>query len=364
MRIQLASHVPLLLAAALLASACDRSRDAEPVDSTSQSQPAQTGEVTLEHSGPPVMGGVAEGAFASAPPVRLGSRDVAATPGMSKTAQSASQANVEFDSRALADDPSNWMQTGMIIRTARATIEVDSMESALAAVQQLALRYGGYVANASVTSGKEQARSATVEVKLPSSRFDDALAGLQSLGTRQTLDVGSQDVSEEYVDISARVSNARQLEGRLIDLLNRRTGRLQEMLEVERELSRVRGEIERYEGRLRYLKARASVSSLTLTLHEPPPILDVPGESPVGDAFRRAWRNFVRVVAAFISALGVIVPFGVLLGLGWLGVRRLARAVERRERWTAGKSRAERAPERKEEDVEETAERDEPAASR
>ena len=125
------------------------------------------------------------------------------------------------------------------------------------------------------------------------------------------------------MDITARVTNARRLEERLISLLANRTGKLDEVLRVERELARIREEIERYEGRLRYLTARVAMSTLTITIHEPGPILgNNPGENPIGEALRRAWRNFVALIAAFIASLGVLIPLGAIALGGWIGYRR------------------------------------------
>ena len=75
-----------------------------------------------------------------------------------------------------------------------------------------------------------------------------------------------------------------------------RPGKLQDILAVERELARVREEIERYEGRLRYLKSRAATSRLTLSVHEPVPVLEQTGQSPLVDAVRQAWGRFLGLV--------------------------------------------------------------------
>jgi hypothetical protein len=92
---------------------------------------------------------------------------------------------------------------------------------------------------------------------------------------------------------------------------------------VERELARVREEIERYEGRLRYLRTRAAVSTLSVTVHEPAPLLgEGSGRNPIVQALRQAWRNFVGFIAWFIASLGVLVPVGALLVLVWIGFRR------------------------------------------
>ena len=204
----------------------------------------------------------------------------------------------------------------MIIRMGHATMEVDSLEPAVKSVQALALRVGGYVANISMHTGRAQLRQATLEMKVPAARFDEALEGLEPIGKLEALEMNAQDVGEEYADIAARMSNARRLEERLLTLLATRTGRLEDILAAERELARVREEIERYEGRLRYLQARVTLSTLHITVHEPAPILGRNARNPIVDAFRQAWRNFVGLVAGFIELLGSLVPIAaILLGL-------------------------------------------------
>jgi hypothetical protein len=213
----------------------------------------------------------------------------------------------------------------MIIRTGRVVIEVDSLERAVARLREIAASLGGYVANSSRSGGGEQLQSATLEIKLPAERFEGAIALLRGVGEVEGEDVSTQDVGEEFVDVTARVANARRLEERLVDLLARRTGKLDDVLRVERELARVREEIERYEGRLRYLQSRAAVSTLAVTVHEPPPVLaHSPGRSPIREAFRDAWRNFVALTAAGIAAMGVVIPVALVAALVWALWRRYA----------------------------------------
>jgi len=76
----------------------------------------------------------------------------------------------------------------------------------------------------------------------------------------------------------------------------------------------VREEIERMEGRLRYLKTSAQLSTLSVSLHEPVPIVATHGPGPIVEAFRAAWRNFVGVLAGAIASLGFVVP---VLAFGW-----------------------------------------------
>jgi hypothetical protein len=203
----------------------------------------------------------------------------------------------------------------LIVRTGQASIEVDSLNPSMAELRRIVQRVGGFVADASIQSGRNQIRSATLQVKIPSDRFDDLTAGLEPLGRLQFVNVGAQDVSEEFVDLTARVENGHRLEDRLVELLRTRTGKLQDVLTVERELARIREEIERMEGRLRFLKTSAQLSTLSISLFEPPPLVaSHPGHSVITEAFKTAWRNFVGVLAGAIASLGFITP---ILVLGW-----------------------------------------------
>ncbi|MGZ8392695.1 MAG: DUF4349 domain-containing protein [Gemmatimonadales bacterium] len=225
--------------------------------------------------------------------------------------------------RPAAFDPASRL----IIRTGQASIEVDSLESSMGELRRIVQRVGGFVADASVQSGRKQLRSATLELKVPAGRFDELTEGLQPLGRLQFVNVGAEDVSEEFVDLTARVANGRRLEDRLVELLRTRTGKLQDVLTVERELARVREEIERMEGRLRFLKTSAQLSTLSVNLYEPPPLVaSHPGRNVIGEAFKTAWRNFVGLIAGVIASLGFVGPLAIL---GW-GLLILAKRYKRK----------------------------------
>lgn len=235
-----------------------------------------------------------------------------------------------------ADAPliNEWFRAGtvdpasrLIIRTGQASIEVDSLEHAMADLRLVVQRVGGFVADASVQSGRNQLRSATLELKVPASRFDELTGLLEPLGRLQFVNVGADDVSEEFVDLAARVENGRRLEDRLVELLRTRTGKLQDVLTVERELARVREEIERMEGRMRFLKTSAQLSTLSVNLYEPRPIIAAhPGQNVIAEAFKTAWRNFVSVLAGAIASLGFVAPVAVA---GW-GALMLTKRYRRR----------------------------------
>ena len=210
----------------------------------------------------------------------------------------------------------------MIIRTGNAFIEVDSLESAIAQVHRLAETAGGYIANSSIQTGEGQQRQATLEIKIPSNRYDQAISGLSGIGKLISSSTNALDVGEEFVDVGARVTNARRMEERLVNLLATRTGKLEDVLAVERELARVREEIERYEGRLRYLRTQVAMSTLSVTVSEPAPVVGQPGSNVVVEALKQAWRNSVTVVAGGIEMFGALLPVMLLGAIAWIGIRR------------------------------------------
>jgi hypothetical protein len=258
-----------------------------------------------------VVGSPAADAVAPAPPSRL----------------SPEEAGKGTAGSALPQDPA---AQPMIIRTGQVTIEVDSIEPAIAAVRNLAARVGGYVGATSTQGGDDRLRSAQIELKIPSARWSEVIQGLRPIGEVESLHEEAQDVGEEFVDLTARLTNARRLETRLIELLDRRTGKLEDVLMVERELNRVREEIERHEGRLRYLRTRVATSTLTVHLHEPAPLVGAPGENVLVDAFRDAWRNFVSFLAWTISASGILIPLAILTGLVLWAAIRARRMLDRK----------------------------------
>jgi hypothetical protein len=187
---------------------------------------------------------------------------------------------------------------------------------------QLAAQVGGYITNSSVSGGRDQIRQATLEVKIPSPKYDEAVSSLSTIGKVETVNTQAQDVGEEYVDVTARVTNARRLEERLISLLANRTGKLDEVLRVERELARVREEIERYEGRLRYPLAcrdqhadhhrpRAGRSSAT-------------GRARTDrGALRSGVEELRRACCGITASLGILIPVGLIVLGGRVGYRRV-----------------------------------------
>ncbi|MBI4203081.1 MAG: DUF4349 domain-containing protein, partial [Chloroflexi bacterium] len=164
-----------------------------------------------------------------------------------------------------------------IIAQASLTVQVDAVAAAVAQVQGIAQGAGGYVEYLS-SSGAGEKQYATITIRVPQSEFYRALDQLRALGEVQGENLGSQDVTEQFIDLEARLRSAKREEESLLALLGR-AEQISEILTIERELSRVRADIERYQGQLNALENRVALSSITVSLVPPATIL---GQPPAG----------------------------------------------------------------------------------
>ena len=124
---------------------------------------------------------------------------------------------------------------------------------------ELVNKHGGFVASSDTDRTYNDRQTGTWVIRIPVDSYSAFLRGVSVLGFAESRSENAQDVTEEYVDVEARIKNKSKLEERIITMLEERTGKLSDVLEIERELSRVREEIERMEGRLRFLKDRTSL---------------------------------------------------------------------------------------------------------
>jgi len=155
-----------------------------------------------------------------------------------------------------------------IIYDARIDLLVKSLDATERAVLELIKDHNGFLAESNLAAQTGTQRDATWRVRVPVDQFDAFVSAVGRLGEVRTNHVGSQDVTEEFADLEARIRNKQEEEKRLLKHLADSTGKLEDILSVERELSRVRGEIEQMQGRLRFLANRADLSTVTITATE------------------------------------------------------------------------------------------------
>jgi hypothetical protein len=224
-----------------------------------------------------------------------------------------------------------------IIYTADVDLVVEDFTPITSQVDAMVKRHGGFIASSQVSGETGQSRSGHWKLRVPITRFDEFLQEAQGkLGEVRSLARNSQDVSEEYYDVEARIRNKRQEEARLLKLLAEQTGSLEDVLRVERELSRVREEIERLEGRLRVLADLTSLTTITLRIEEVRHYMPAVAAT-FGDRVRRSFSESVwnmgtageSFVVAFVGAAPWLALLGVPVAIGVQVWRRRVRSSRR-----------------------------------
>ena len=222
-----------------------------------------------------------------------------------------------------------------IVRNGELTLETESPTEGLRKITAAAESHGGFVVTSEfkqnpVAAGGKPNQSVTVVARVPSSQFASALEQIRSAGERVVQEkVSGQDVSEEYLDVEARLRNKKALEGQFLEIM-KQARKVEDALDVQSQLADVRTEIERLEGRRRFLENQAALSTITTTLQMPQPIIATTTTgfgTTIKQAFGDAVDTAVSIVLFVIQAVIVLVPITIFFGLpGWV----LWRAVRRR----------------------------------
>jgi hypothetical protein len=221
-----------------------------------------------------------------------------------------------------------------VIHTATLELLVDDIEPARQALLRLVEEYKGFVAGSETGGSPGVPRSGHWTVRVPVAKYSEFVDAAGRLGETLHVRTDAQDVTEQFVDLEARLKNKRVEEERLQEHLKSSTGKLEDILAVEKELSRVRGEIEEAEGRRQKLTNLADLATVTVSLRERKGY--TPPESPafgatVGrtfgeslDLLGRCGKGLVLVAVAVAPWLPVLV---VIVGAAWLIGRRRRVAV-------------------------------------
>ena len=155
-----------------------------------------------------------------------------------------------------------------IIYTATIDLVVKDFAKTQETVKSLVARVKGYVATFREDSPYPQQRGGKWVVRLPAAEFERFTSDVLELGIVTTQQSDAQDVTEQYIDLTARLANKKRMEERVLKLLEDKTGQIKEVIEVEGQLARIREDIETLEGKVRYLSDRVAMTTVTITARE------------------------------------------------------------------------------------------------
>ena len=221
-----------------------------------------------------------------------------------------------------------------IITTGQVALTVKVYDPFYKSLEQQLQQVGGYVSSLEATRDSGSVRWATITIRIPPSRTNLMVSWLREQGMIQSENIKAEDVSEEYYDIQARLANAKRLEARLLEMVQKNTGKLADLVLLEEKIGEIRENIEQMEGRIRNMDHLISLATLTLNVQVQGSIT-VATRTFVSRAIY-AWKHSLKALKevsqsgllALIAILPWIVPITIavlILMFVFKGIRRVVR---------------------------------------
>jgi hypothetical protein len=311
----------LILAASFLSfSACDRSSSNRAAGLATESQSSKDSQVNYQ-----------QGIAKEVPATKAGLYE-------RSTANDAVASQPVSLDQADAANTASQAADRKVIRNANLTLEVASPSEVQPKIVSIAEAHQGFVVTSEATqrNGEDKTKpeiTVNLIVRVPASQFNQVMEGIRAVGTRRLQEkVTGQDVTEEFMDLEARIKNQKALEQQFIEIM-KRAGKVDDALSVQRELAEVRTEIEKLEGRRRFLANQASLSTINITLQPPTPIVNATGFwYSVRTAFSDGVDVATEIILFLIRAILALAPVLVLVVLPLALLAKLGIRIVRRRR--------------------------------
>lgn len=227
------------------------------------------------------------------------------TPVDERTSTSEAEASVEDQSKK-------------VIWTATLSMFVNDFRKSATEIENLAVQFGGEVAGKS-SNASDNYVYGTMTLWIPSEKLQQFLKEVEKVGKVNSSNVSAQDISDQYYDLQARLETKKKQESRLLSLLDKKDVKLQELLQLEQELARVRGEIESMEGRKQFWDKQVAYSTVTINITQDVQAVKEPDDiwKPMRQALRDLKPSFVSSIGALIAFLAGIITLVVVL-IPWI----------------------------------------------
>jgi hypothetical protein len=216
--------------------------------------------------------------------------------------------------RAVMQTVSNTAIERKLIKNGSLDFVTEKIDETRIAVEKLCKQYHAYISTENQNNYNDRIEYRQ-EIRVPASAFDGLMADIEAMGERiEARTINTQDVTEEFIDVEARLKTKRELESRYLSLLKQAKS-VADILSIESQIAATRADIESMQGRLNYLINQVSYSTLEIMYHENT-IPDFGFASKFVVALRNGWDNLLT----FLTALASLWPFVVI---GFLFVWRL-----------------------------------------
>jgi hypothetical protein len=209
-------------------------------------------------------------------------------------------------------------------------VEVGDFTKSFNAVSKMAEQAGGYNTEASHQRTSEGTNFGRIVMRVPPNSAGTLLDSVKRLGEVLKEAEKGEDVTEQYYDLDARLKNSKASEARLLVLLNKTTGKMSDVLEIEKELTRVRGDVESMEARKRNMDLDTSMVTIVVELSEPHRAMPVSRKvwQPIRNAFGEGAEVLAQSIRIAVYALFAVIPW---LGFAWVAMTLRKRYASRKQ---------------------------------
>ena len=190
-----------------------------------------------------------------------------------------------------------------IIWNASLSMYVEDFAKSTGEIESIARQMGGKVSNKSFNKSSEYIYG-TIVLMIPSEKLQQFIKDIEKAGKIGSSNITSEDISDQYYDLKARLETKKKQEARLLSLLDREDNKLEDILKLEQELARIRGDIESMEGRKRFWDKQVSYSTVTINITQ-----DVQAAKEPDDIWKPLRKAFRNLKPTFMSSLGGLISF-------------------------------------------------------
>ena len=207
----------------------------------------------------------------------------------------------------LSLDKKQKQENRKLIWTADLEFQVKDVNKSTEEINALSAKYDGFVSDMNLANNSHRI-SNTITVRIPNSKFQVFVSAIKGQSIfMDRADISSEDVTEEFVDINARLKAKREVRDRYIEVLKTKTGSVKDIIEAEEAIRVITEEIEAKEGRLRFLNDRVDLSTVTIMMYEKVKFVDSPERfekdysDEVGESFGTGWQAVKVILLGFIA---------------------------------------------------------------